>query len=95
MTYVVSPWRRESMETIKRVLSGLPPDATDTQKRKAISDAYPFGPRQYHPYKIWLSEVRKYFTPPASRVSQSDIKRIEEYEKATGRKFPTGGEHGT
>ncbi len=25
---------------------------------KAISKAYPFGQRKYHPYKVWCSEVR-------------------------------------
>jgi len=26
---------------------------------KKISEAYPFGERKYHPYKIWLDEVHK------------------------------------
>jgi hypothetical protein len=42
-----------------------------------------------YPYKIWLAEVRKYFVMPVNpRVSKSDVRRIEEYERATGRKFP-------
>jgi hypothetical protein len=27
--------------------------------RKALHDAYPFGPREYHPYKIWLDEIKR------------------------------------
>lgn len=27
--------------------------------RKNLLEAYPFGERQYHPYKIWLSEIRR------------------------------------
>jgi len=27
--------------------------------KKVLQDAYPFGVRQYHPYKIWLDEQRK------------------------------------
>ncbi|MEZ4865332.1 MAG: hypothetical protein R3C14_28745 [Caldilineaceae bacterium] len=27
--------------------------------RALISQAYPFGERRYHPYKIWLSEVKR------------------------------------
>lgn len=27
--------------------------------KKALRDAYPFGERKYHPYKIWCDEVRK------------------------------------
>lgn len=25
--------------------------------RKEIKDAYPFGQRKYHPYKVWLEQV--------------------------------------
>lgn len=34
------------------------PNATVAEKRKAVRTAYPFGQRQMHPYKVWLSEVR-------------------------------------
>ena len=27
--------------------------------RKALRDAYPWGERRYHPYKIWCDEVSK------------------------------------
>lgn len=26
--------------------------------RKALREAYPFGERKYHPYKIWIDEIR-------------------------------------
>lgn len=26
--------------------------------RKALREAYPFGPRQHWPYKVWCDEVR-------------------------------------
>lgn len=26
--------------------------------RRALREAYPFGPREYHPYRIWCDEVR-------------------------------------
>lgn len=26
--------------------------------RKALKEAYPFGERKYHPYKIWLDEIK-------------------------------------
>ena len=32
----------------------------DTIRRSPVlRDAYPFGPRQYHPYRIWCSEIRR------------------------------------
>jgi hypothetical protein len=34
-------------------------DADEKAIRKAISAAYPFGERDYWPYKVWLDEVRR------------------------------------
>lgn len=31
---------------------------TLAEKRKALREAWQYGPRQYHPYKIWLDEAR-------------------------------------
>ena len=28
--------------------------------KKALYDAYPFGQRKYHPYKIWLDEIKRH-----------------------------------
>lgn len=30
----------------------------ETAIRAALYQAYPFGPRQYHPYKAWLDEIK-------------------------------------
>lgn len=27
--------------------------------KTALYDAYPFGERHYHPYKVWLREIRR------------------------------------
>lgn len=82
-------WRSESIAAIKEALASLPADADEKAKRKAISAAYPFGERALYPYKIWLEEVRKYFVVPVNpRIAKSDLRRIEDYEKATGRRFP-------
>lgn len=52
-----SSWRTHARKVIRRVLAE---NAGKSEKeiRKAISDAYPFGERKYHPYKIWLDEVK-------------------------------------
>lgn len=31
---------------------------TEQEIRKALRDAYPFGERKYHPYKIWNDEIK-------------------------------------
>ena len=52
-----SSWRTHARKVIQRVLAE---NAGKSEKeiRKAISDAFPFGERKYHPYKIWLDEVK-------------------------------------
>ena len=50
-------WRERAKPVIAKVLAdtaGQP----DADIRKALYDAYPFGPRTHHPYKIWLDEIK-------------------------------------
>lgn len=55
-----SRWRIEARKALSAVNRTLPDDATVDTVRQAYSAAYPFGERECHPYKIWLSEVRGY-----------------------------------
>lgn len=51
-------WRERARPVIRRVIAenGM----TDEKVlRRALREAYPFGERRYHPYKIWCSEVRR------------------------------------
>jgi hypothetical protein len=50
-------WRDIARPVIERVLLDNP-IASEKEIRKLLHDAYPFGPRQYHPYKIWCDEIR-------------------------------------
>lgn len=50
-----SSWRDYARPIISRVIAenkGKP----IKEIRAALSAAYPFGERQYHPYRIWLDE---------------------------------------
>ena len=53
----VKSWRDHARPIVARVL-----EKTKGQDEKAIRaalfEAYPFGQRKYHPYKIWLDEIR-------------------------------------
>ena len=54
----MSYWRNRARPIIARVLAeteGRP----ESEIRAALRDAYPFGPRSHHPYKIWLSEIKR------------------------------------
>ncbi len=50
-------WREHAKPIIARVLvetAGKP----EKEIKAALRAAYPFGTRQYWPYKIWLDEIR-------------------------------------
>lgn len=32
---------------------------SEKEIRQALRDAYPFGEREYHPYKIWCDEIQR------------------------------------
>ena len=51
-------WRDVAAPIIARVLEDTK-DCTPEMRRFALRDAYPFGMRRYHPYKIWLDEIKR------------------------------------
>lgn len=51
-------WSNEARRVVAATLAGLPAGATIDEKRKALRAAYPFGPREYWPYKAWCNAVR-------------------------------------
>lgn len=38
-----------------------------TALRKALAEAYPWGERENHPYKVWLAEIRHQLGHPLYR----------------------------
>lgn len=56
--YSESRWRNWAAPIIARILAETV-GQSDREIRKALRDAYPFGPRKYHPYKIWCDEIRR------------------------------------
>ena len=50
-------WRDYARPIIKQVLQDTK-GQDEKVIRAALKDAYPFGERQYHPYKIWLDEIK-------------------------------------
>ena len=52
-----SYWRKRAAPIIASVLAeskGKP----EVEVSAALRAAYPFGPREHHPYKIWLDEIQ-------------------------------------
>ena len=50
-------WRDQSRPIIAAVIANHP-SADTNSLRKALRAAYPWGPKENHPYKIWCDEVR-------------------------------------
>ena len=48
-------WRQLAAPIIAEIIARYPEDCQE--RRRALRDAYPFGARQYYPYKAWLAEV--------------------------------------
>ena len=51
-------WRDHARPIIARVLRETY-GRDEKHIHAALLAAYPFGERKYHPYKIWLSEIRR------------------------------------
>jgi len=54
---MTSYWRRIAAPIIADVLRELA-GKPEHEIRAALLKAYPFGPREHHPYRIWRDEVR-------------------------------------
>lgn len=50
-------WRDYARPIIQQVLKETK-GQDEKAIRKALKEAYPFGERAYHPYKIWLDEIK-------------------------------------
>lgn len=61
-----SSWRAYCAPIITRVLKETQ-GKDEKEIRKALKEAYPFGPREYHPYKIWLDEIDRQRHPERRR----------------------------
>ena len=58
-------WRNDCAPIIADFIKRV---GTDDRKilRKALLDAYPYGERSRHPYRIWRDEIRRQLGPPAT-----------------------------
>jgi len=71
-------WRDKARPLIAAVIDQVGTDDLP-RLRRALREAFPFGAREYHPYKIWLDEIRvqlgtkpvKERTPPVKTATES------------------------
>lgn len=70
-----SQWREKAASVIREVINEV---GTEDEKalKKALREAYPFGPKAMHPYKIWLDEIKvqtgQKETKAPKRVTEAD-----------------------
>ena len=74
-------WRDEAWEAINRVDQQLPAAATLAERTAAIDAAYPFGARDWHPYRQWLKARRSYlarygYRGRGSAAAESPLERL-------------------
>ena len=63
-------WREICTPIIQETLI-LNEGKPETEIRAALRAAYPFGARQYHPYKVWCDEVRKQLKKPKKTTKET------------------------
>jgi hypothetical protein len=54
--------------------------------RARLREAYPFGERKYHPYKIWLDEIRRQLGTTDKKGIKTDLKKLQEWEALYGKR---------
>lgn len=64
MTYSTSTWRNAAAPIIARVIEQVGTDDMPALRR-ALRDAYPWGERRMHPYRIWCDEIRRQLAGPS------------------------------
>jgi hypothetical protein len=67
------------------------PGKEEKELRQLLSAAYPFGMRKYHPYKIWLDEIKRQLGPSTKSlrsVTRGQWKRLQEWNALYAPKEP-------
>jgi hypothetical protein len=57
LNHMPKSWRDLARPIIAEVLRNNE-GKDESEIKKALKEAYPFGQREYHPYKIWLDEIK-------------------------------------
>lgn len=71
-----SHWRVAAQQVITKVINENP-NASIEELRKLVSAAYPWHPRENHPYKIWLDEVKRLLPYEGKRlVTKDDVRNM-------------------
>ena len=76
-------WRDKARPIIAAVIARVGTDDLP-RLRRALREAFPFGPREYHPYKIWCDEIRVQLGMKPERVKpEPERPAVDEQGKFT------------
>lgn len=77
-------WRDAAIPIIAAVIKA---HCTDDLKglRKALRCAYPWGPKEHHPYKIWCDEIRRQLGLKSVKDTKGMMITKEQFEAFTPR----------
>jgi hypothetical protein len=79
-----SSWRDKASPVIAEILAR--PSLTIFEQNAELSKAYPFGERKYHPYKIWLDEIRRQRGGRTEVGKRAEHEKLQEWESLYGRR---------
>jgi hypothetical protein len=59
-------WRQTARRKINQALRDpkCPPEDSPRERKAFINSQYPFGPREYYPYKVWMEELNRVAAEP-------------------------------
>jgi hypothetical protein len=80
---IQSYWRSKASPIIEKILLDTK-GQEEAAIRQALRDAYPFGERSNHPYKIWLDEIRRQRFGNQPAISVGGMKKLAEWEAIYG-----------
>jgi hypothetical protein len=76
-------WSDLSDRVLGPLFAAIPLGTEDAEVRRQVRDAYPFGERKYHPYKVWLKRVAAWrhawtlgYQQPIRTTKQTDTETL-------------------
>lgn len=81
-------WRHIARPIISQVIAANKCN-NEKEIRKALREAYPFGKRKYHPYKIWCDEInvqlgKRKFGEKKAKPDPNQTNMFDDPDLATG-----------
>lgn len=76
----MATWRDNCRPIIRNVIQSVGRDDMKALRR-ALRDAYPYGERAYHPYKIWCDEIRAQLGLKSGGPSRSDLDKLDDFNR--------------